>query len=395
MGQQKGSIELNNVLFGQKTFYSTQQNTTPSASELDDVIDGVKKIDVEASGEKLNVGIDTDGAQQGEVLTADGQGGVGWAPGGGGGSASWGHIAGTITNQTDLVNYVAEHGFTPTFIQASGSKTVNGYSVPQFTDDEIQEIYNAVVAGKPVVIVDEDETMFFTGVNADVVSEDVFISFRYFDKMILEYGESNVTNFSVIDNNIVSYYNPTNTYDTGDIIAHGARIYIAIADNITGDWDSSKWAETDLQAIITAIKAQIAAIGNIGKYLAIWDCTTGKPTTNPGTLPFAYTTGDYYIIGTVGTTNYMPEGTSYTGAASTTVDSDSPAVLDMYRFDGNVWTQLKFGEQFRAMLVNYYTKTEANNTFAAKTSVLPKETVTCYDEDGVAHTYEINMQEVV
>lgn len=50
----------------------------------------------------------------------------------------------------------------------------------------------------------------------------------------------------------------------------------------------------------------------IGHFLSLWDATTGKPVTDPTTLPYIYNTGDYFIVSKVGTTNYRPDGTEYT-----------------------------------------------------------------------------------
>ena len=71
------------------------------------------------------------------------------------------------------------------------------------------------------------------------------------------------------------------------------------------------------------LQDQIDNLQGRGRFLSVWDATTGLPTTEPETeLPYEYHTGDYYIVGTVGTTNYKPEGTEYTGDASTTVETD-------------------------------------------------------------------------
>lgn len=83
-------------------------------------------------------------------------------------------------------------------VEASTNKTVNGLQVPSLTDDQLLAIYNATVAGKPVTITDATGKMHFTGVTADMVSDEVFVSFVYFDKMVLEYGEGNATTFKEI-----------------------------------------------------------------------------------------------------------------------------------------------------------------------------------------------------
>ena len=88
---------------------------------------------------------------------------------------------------------------------------------------------------------------------------------------------------------------------------------------------------------------RIQNLASIGKYLAMWDCTTGLPTTDPVTMPYTYTTGDYYVISNVGATNYMPNGSSYSGTASSTQYSGTETlnVGDFFYYDGTVWTMLK------------------------------------------------------
>ena len=88
---------------------------------------------------------------------------------------------------------------------------------------------------------------------------------------------------------------------------------------------------------------RIQNLASIGKYLAMWDCTTGLPTTNPITMPYTYTTGDYYVISNVDSTNYMPNGSSYSGTASSTQYSGTETlnVGDFFYYDGTVWTMLK------------------------------------------------------
>ena len=88
---------------------------------------------------------------------------------------------------------------------------------------------------------------------------------------------------------------------------------------------------------------RIQNLASIGKYLAMWDCTTGLPTTDPVTMPYTYTTGDYYVISNVGATNYMPNGSTYSGTASSTQYSGTETlnVGDFFYYDGTVWTMLK------------------------------------------------------
>ena len=51
------------------------------------------------------------------------------------------------------------------------------------------------------------------------------------------------------------------------------------------------------------------------------------------------------MVEIVGTTNYKPNGSSYTGSASTTVDSvNNVEVRDVYIYDGTDWLFQKNNE---------------------------------------------------
>ena len=89
------------------------------------------------------------------------------------------------------------------------------------------------------------------------------------------------------------------------------------------------------------LQDQIQNLKQRGRYLSIWDCTTGLAKTEPTVNPYEYKAGDYFIVGTVGTTNYRPSGTSYDKTVpSTTVETGSPIVNDTYYYDGTSWTLL-------------------------------------------------------
>ena len=79
-----------------------------------------------------------------------------------------------------------------------------------------------------------------------------------------------------------------------------------------------------------------------GRFLSVWECTTGLPETDPVGLEtgdvYEYQRGDYYIVGTVGATNYKPNGSSYVvGIASTTVETGDVKENDTYIYDGSQW----------------------------------------------------------
>lgn len=92
--------------------------------------------------------------------------------------------------------FISDRSFgSPCVVTAEQNTTVNGYQVPQLTGDQLVEIYNASVIGKPVTVIDATGMMYFQGINADVVSEEIFVSFRYFTAMILEYSENGTISF--------------------------------------------------------------------------------------------------------------------------------------------------------------------------------------------------------
>lgn len=80
-----------------------------------------------------------------------------------------------------------------------------------------------------------------------------------------------------------------------------------------------------------------------GKYLNIWDCTTGLAMDTPPVDPYTYENGSYFIVGKVGTTNYRPVGSTYsTSTPSTVVETEPVKVNDTYYYEStsNTWRLL-------------------------------------------------------
>ena len=107
--------------------------------------------------------------------------------------------------------------------------------------------------------------------------------------------------------------------------------------------------DTDLQNQINNLKAR-------GRFLALWNCATGLAETNPPQSPYVYQTGDYFIIGTVSSANpqvnYKPNGSSYTtGVASSTLETNTVDVDDVYYYDGTSW-HLQINTQKTVSFVN-------------------------------------------
>lgn len=92
-------------------------------------------------------------------------------------------------------------------------------------------------------------------------------------------------------------------------------------------WYVLKWLIDDLSAL--------------WKFLSTRDSTTGQPISFPYSTPYAYSTGDYFLIKTVSTVtppvNYKPTGSSYTWTASTTTETEEVEVWDIYIYDWTTW----------------------------------------------------------
>lgn len=103
---------------------------------------------------------------------------------------SWEMIGTTEVNLDGYARQIA--------VVAESNRTVNGYQVPVLSNTQLITIYNGVVAGDSVVITDATGMMHFEGINADMISDEIFVSFRYFDKMLLEYDEQGNIEFTPI-----------------------------------------------------------------------------------------------------------------------------------------------------------------------------------------------------
>jgi len=71
-----------------------------------------------------------------------------------------------------------------------------------------------------------------------------------------------------------------------------SNTYLNTVDNVTS---------TDTQAPLSANQGKILndKLNSLGRYLFTWDCASGKPTTDPTSLPYTYKAGDYYKVGNI------------------------------------------------------------------------------------------------
>jgi len=130
--------------------------------------------------------------------------------------------------------------------------------------------------------------------------------------------------------------------------------HLAVFDGNTGKIIKDWWAipQTTVVDSLDSTSATSALSANQGKllndkindlfwqwkFLSLWNCATGQPLSFPYATPYAYSTGDYYLIEVVDTTtNYRPNGSSYTGTASSTAETDEVEQWDVYIYDWAVW----------------------------------------------------------
>lgn len=104
--------------------------------------------------------------------------------------------------QTNIEKYLAklvELNSNPfKTIKAEDSETVAGFAVPKLTVEQVTTIYNTVVAGKGAIVTDKNEYAHFVVNQADVISDEVTISFQYYNSLLLTYSVEN-------DNVVITY----------------------------------------------------------------------------------------------------------------------------------------------------------------------------------------------
>lgn len=114
------------------------------------------------------------------------------------------------------------------------------------------------------------------------------------------------------------------------LTAHDTRI-TNNATAISQETIARQNADDDLSDRIDVVESR-------GRFLALWNATTGLPESTPQITPYVYTTGDYYIVDAVGEINYKPTGAEFVeGQASTEIETEELTTDDVYYYDGAVW----------------------------------------------------------
>lgn len=131
------------------------------------------------------------------------------------------------------------------------------------------------------------------------------------------------------------------TYTAGNgLTLTGTQFSANVINNTTSDSTTNALSA----AAGKSLQDQVNNLLGRGKYLSIWDCTTGLAMDEPPVNPYTVETGSYFIVGKVasaGGTNYRPNGGVYDkDVPSTTVETETIKVNDTYYYDGTAWRLL-------------------------------------------------------
>ena len=260
----------------------------------------------------------------------------------------WGAITGTLADQTDLKNALDNKVDKNTAITGATHTKITYDSkglVTSGSDLQASDIPNLTLSKITDVTASAAEVNKLDGLNATTAELNKLAGLTT-TSTELGYVHGAKSN---IQDQIDGVTTTINGF--GDVVSHDANEFATAAqggkadtalqptdvvnDVVSTDTDKPLSANMgkELQDAITNLSAR-------GRYLSLWNCTTGLPATNPTTSPYTYKTGDYYIVGTVSSsgTNYKPSGDSYTNnVASTAVESGAVLENDTYLYDGTNW----------------------------------------------------------
>lgn len=142
-----------------------------------------------------------------------------------------------------------------------------------------------------------------------------------------------------ITDNVISATDTT--YSAGNGLTLTGTTFSA---NVVNNTTSDSTTDALSAAAGKSLQEQVNNLLGRGKYLSVWDCTTGLAMDEPPVNPYTIETGSYFIVGKVasaGGVNYRPNGGVYDkDVPSTTVETGSIKVNDTYFYDGTQWRLL-------------------------------------------------------
>lgn len=122
--------------------------------------------------------------------------------------------------------------------------------------------------------------------------------------------------------------------------------------------------KSDVDEIVSRLQAQIDVLYSLWKFLSLWDCVEWEPMSFPLTIPYEYSTWDYYLIWNVSSDpqvdNLRPEWSEWDDTASQTVETQVVEIWDVYIYDGTTWL-LQKNKLSEWSTIEYVTQDEYNN----------------------------------
>ena len=264
-------------------------------------------VDLSKEGHVTTLSItDEEGTQTVQILDGDASSG-----------GTWGSITGTLSNQTDLQEALDAKADSSDLATVATSGSYDDLSDKPFIPAETSELIN--------------DANF--AVDANYVHTDNNYTTEEKNKLagIAAGAEANVQ----------ADWNEADSSSDGFIKNKPTIPDVSGKVNITDIINDTLHTDTDKPLSANIGKELQDEINNLsarGRFLALWNSETGLAMSNPQHSPYVYKTGDYFVVGAVGVTNYKPTGSSYTtGQASSVVETQSVAIDDVYYYDGVHW----------------------------------------------------------
>ena len=268
-----------------------------------------------------------------------------------GGGGVWGYIEGTLSNQTDLqdaLDLKADKTDIPTvptktsqLTNDSGFITKSVNNLDNYT--KTSSLATVATTGDYDDLTDKPHIPTTTG---ELLNNSNFVSDGAYVHTDENYTSTEKTKLSGIaagaEVNVQADWNESDSSSDAYILNKPTIPDVSGKVNTSDIVDDVVSTDTDKPLSANMGKALQDEIDNLkarGRFLALWNSATGLAMSNPEHSPYVYKTGDYFVIGAVdSTTNYKPNGSSYTiGVASSTVESAAIAVDDVYYYDGANW----------------------------------------------------------
>ena len=286
---------------------------------------------------------------------------------------------------TDNTTKLATTEFVRSFVA-----TLKGFYLGVTTTalvDEVTTSPNVVINGETV-----------TAQDGNWVIADGGEEFVYSGTVWQKFGDSNW--ISVIGNT----YNSALTYNTGDYVIYMDGLYKCKEDNVTGEWDASKWNSTTITDEILTNKvtanlnsAATDTLKNIKIGNTIYETTVTKLLSdseynsltpaqkNNGTIYLVDTSGPKLVPWSTGTDQEITEMISgyYTGKLSLADIKSVWSLGDVRNVDLSAMSATGVGESHRAQTVQVEILDFDHDTLTTPVGSITKALITCDLKSGL------------